>query len=189
MSNTSAALILDTALALAEARGWERLQLFEVADALGIGLDAIARHYPDKDALVDAWFARAEQAMLARAKDEDLAGLLPSERLEELLVAWLGALEKHRALAGQMLLYKLEPGHLHLQLGGVHSVSRVVQWWRTGARLRGVWLNRMAQECLLSGLFLRTFCHWLRRPDPNLTDTRRYFRRRLDNAPLRFLLH
>ncbi|HTN29573.1 MAG TPA: helix-turn-helix domain-containing protein [Pseudomonas sp.] len=189
MSDASAALILDTALSLAEARGWERLQLFEVADALGIGLDAIARHYPDKDALVDAWFARAEQAMLARARDEDLAGMLPAERLEELLAAWLQALEKHHALTGQMLLYKLEPGHLHLQLGGLHSLSRVVQWWRAGARLRGVWLNRIGQECLLSGLFLRTFCHWLRRPDPNLTDTRRYLRRRFDSAPLRFMLH
>lgn len=94
MSDTSAALILDTALSLAEARGWERLQLYEVADALGIGMDAIARHYPDKDALVDAWFARAEQAMLARARDEDLAALLPAERLEELLVAWLRALSR-----------------------------------------------------------------------------------------------
>src|SRR5690606_29979396 len=74
MSDSSAALILDTALGLAETRGWERLQLFDVADALGIGLDAVARHYPDKDALVDAWFARAEQAMLARARDDDLAG-------------------------------------------------------------------------------------------------------------------
>jgi AcrR family transcriptional regulator len=189
MSDTSAALILDTALSLAEARGWERLQLYEVADALGIGLDAIARHYPDKDALVDAWFARAEQAMLARARDEDLAALLPAERLEELLVAWLRALEPHHALAGQMLLYKLEPGHLHLQLGGLHSLSRVVQWWRAGARLRGVWLNRIGQECLLSGLFLRTFCHWLRRPDPDLAETRRYLRRRFDSVPLRYLLH
>ena len=189
MSETSAALILDTALALAEDRGWERLQLYEVADALGIGLDAVARHYPDKDALVDAWFARAERAMLARARDEDLTALLPGERLEELLVAWLGALEKHHGLARQMLLYKLEPGHLHLQLGGLHSLSRLVQWWRAGARLRGVWLNRIGQECLLSGLFLSTFRHWLRRPDPGLTDTRRYLRRRLDNAPLRFVLH
>ena len=189
MSDTSAALILDTALSLAEARGWERLQLYEVADALGIGLDAIARHYTDKDALVDAWFARAEQAMLARARDEDLAGMLPAERLEELLAAWLQVLEKHRALAPQMLLYKLEPGHLHLQLGGLHSLSRVVQWWRAGARLRGVWLNRIGQECLLSGLFLRTFGHWLRRPDPDLVETRRYLRRRFDSLPLRYLLH
>ena len=189
MSDTSAALILDTALSLAEARGWERLQLYEVADALGIGLDAVARHYPDKDALVDAWFARAEQAMLERARDEDLAALLPAERLEELLVAWLRALEPHHALAGQMLLYKLEPGHLHLQLGGLHSLSRVVQWWRAGARLRGAWLNRIGQECLLSGLFLRTFCRWLRRPDPDLAQTRRYLRRRFESAPLRYLLH
>src|SRR5690606_34320799 len=148
MSDSSAALILDTALGLAETRGWERLQLFDVADALGIGLDAVARHYPDKDALVDAWFVRAEQAMLARARDDDLAALLPAERLEELMSAWLQALEKHRALIPQMLLYKLEPGHLHLQLGGLHSLSRVVQWWRAAARLRGIWLSRISQETL-----------------------------------------
>lgn len=189
MSDTSAALILDTALSLAETRGWERLRLYEVADALGIGLDAIARHYPDKDAMVDAWFARAEQAMLARARDDDLAGMLPAERLEELMAAWLQALDKHRALLGQMLLYKLEPGHLHLQLGGLHSLSRVVQWWRAGARLRGVWFNRIGQECLLSGLFLRTFCHWLRHPHKDPAAMRSYLRRRIATAPLRYLLH
>lgn len=189
MSDSSAALILDTALGLAETRGWERLQLFDVADALGIGLDAVARHYPDKDALVDAWFARAEQAMLARARDDDLAALLPAERLEELMSAWLQALEKHRALIPQMLLYKLEPGHLHLQLGGLHSLSRVVQWWRAAACLRGIWLNRIGQETLLSGLFLGTFCRWLRRPDQDLAATRRYLRRRLGAAPLHFVLH
>ena len=189
MSDSSAALILDTALGLAETRGWERLQLFDVADALGIGLDVVARHYPDKDALVDAWFSRADQAMLARARDEDLAGLLPAERLEELMCVWLQALEKHRSLIPQMLAYKLEPGHLHLQLDGLHSLSRVVQWWRTAARLRGIWLNRIGQETLLSGLFLGTFCRWLRRPDEGLVTTRRYLRRRLGAAPLQFLIH
>lgn len=189
MSSTSAALILDTALGLAETRGWERLQLFDVADALGIGLDAVARHYADKDALADAWFARAEQAMLARSRDEDMAGLPPAERLEELMAAWLTALERHRALIPQMLLYKLEPGHLHLQLDGLHSLSRVVQWWRAGARLRGIWLNRVGQECVLSGLFLGAFSRWLRRPDQDLAAVRRYLRRRLDSAPLHFLLH
>ena len=55
--------------------------------------------------------------------------------------AWLGGMAAHRALTGQMLLYKLELGHLHLQAGALLRVSRTVQWWREAARRRElVWL-------------------------------------------------
>ena len=59
---TDPAHILDNALQLADVCGWERLHLFDVAAALDIGLDDIARHYRDKDDLVEAWFDRADLA-------------------------------------------------------------------------------------------------------------------------------
>ena len=126
-SSPSAAQILDCALDLAEHCGWEALHLHQVAAALGCDLVAIAKHYRQKDDLVEAWFDRADQALLARAKGADLAALSAEKRLEELLLAWLAALAGHRALTGQMLLYKLEPGHVHLQVGGLLRISRTVQ--------------------------------------------------------------
>lgn len=187
-SSPSAALILDKALDLADICGWERLHLHEVADELGCDLAAIAKHYRQKDDLVEAWFDRADQALLSRAKDADLAALNAEKRLEELLIAWLAALAPHRAVTGQMLLYKLEPGHIHLQVGGLLRISRTVQWWREAARRQSLHLTRIAEESLLSGAYLCTFLHWLRHPDEDQADLRALLRRRLRSGPLSWLL-
>jgi AcrR family transcriptional regulator len=186
---TTAAQILDSALKLADACGWERLHLFDVAADLGVGLDEIARHYREKDQLVEAWFDRADLAMLSRGQDPDLLPLEPGQRLEELLLAWLGSLAAHRAVTGQMLLYKLEPGHIHLQIGGILRISRTVQWWREAAQRQTLHLTRIAEESLLTGVYLQSFIHWLRHPDENPAEFRAWLRSQLRSAPLLYLLN
>jgi AcrR family transcriptional regulator len=187
-SKPSTAQILDAALQLADACGWERLHLFDVAARLDVGLDAIAAHYREKDQLVEAWFDRADRAMLARSSAADLAALEPAKRLEELLVAWLDSLAAHRAVTGQMLLYKLEPAHLHLQVLGLLRISRTVQWWREGARRESRHLQRIAEESLLTGVYLRSFIHWLRHPEEDPAEFRAFLRRQLRCAALQMLL-
>jgi AcrR family transcriptional regulator len=187
-SKPSTAQILDAALQLADACGWERLHLFDVAAHLNVGLDAIAAHYREKDQLVEAWFDRADRAMLARSSAADLAALEPAKRLEELLVAWLDSLAAHRAVTGQMLLYKLEPAHLHLQVLGLLRISRTVQWWREGARRESRHLQRIAEESLLTGVYLRSFIHWLRHPEEDPAEFRAFLRRQLRCAALQMLL-
>jgi AcrR family transcriptional regulator len=184
----TAAQILDTALQLADVCGWERLHLFDVAAQLDVGLDAIATHYREKDQLVEAWFDRADRAMLARSSAADLAALEPAKRLEELLVAWLDSLAAHRAVTGQMLLYKLEPAHLHLQVLGLLRISRTVQWWREGAHRESRHLRRIAEESLLTGVYLRSFIHWLRHPEEDPAEFRAFLRRQLRCAALLMLL-
>ncbi len=186
--STSAAKILDSALELADVCGWERLHLFDVAAELGVGLDAIALHYREKDQLVEAWFDRADRALLARSKATDLVALEPARRLEELLVAWLDCLATHRAVTGQMLLYKLEPGHVHLQVLGLLRISRTVQWWREAAQRETLHLRRIAEESLLTGVYLRCFIHWLRHPEEDAAEFRALLRRQLRGAPLSLLL-
>jgi AcrR family transcriptional regulator len=184
----TAAQILDSALKLADVCGWERLHLFDVAADLGTGLDSIASHYREKDQLVEAWFDRADQAMLARAKAADLLPLTPAKRLEELLLAWLASLATHRAVTGQMLLYKLEPGHIHLQIGGLLRISRTVQWWREAAQRETLHLRRIAEESLLTGVYLRCFIHWLRHPEQDPAEFRALLRSQLRCGPLLALL-
>jgi AcrR family transcriptional regulator len=184
----TATQILDCALQLADVCGWERLHLFEVAEQLDVGLDVIARHYRDKDQLVEAWFDRADQALLARGTAADLLSLEPAKRLEELLIAWLDSLAAHRAVTGQMLLYKLEPGHIHLQIGGLLRISRTVQWWREAAQRETLHLCRIAEESLLSGVYLRSFIHWLRHPEEDPAEFRALLRRQLRCGPLIVLL-
>lgn len=188
-ATVTAGQILDSALRLADVCGWERLHLFDIAADLGVGLDAIAVHYREKDQLVEAWFDRADHAMLSRAQADDLAGLSADKRLEELLIAWLDSLAVHRAVTGQMLLYKLEPGHIHLQLLGLLRISRTVQWWREAARRQTHHLYRIVEESLLTGVYLRSFIHWLRHPEENAADFRALLRSQLRSAPLSVLLH
>ncbi|HBX55371.1 TetR/AcrR family transcriptional regulator [Pseudomonas sp. UBA2684] len=180
--------ILDAALHLADVCGWERLHLFDVAAHLDTGLDAIAVHYREKDQLVEAWFDRADRALLNRAKTPDLIALEPAKRLEELLVAWFDGLAAHRAVTGQMLLYKLEPGHLHLQVLGLLRVSRTVQWWREAAQRETLHLSRIAEESLLTGVYLRSVVHWLRHPEEGPAEFRAFMRRQLRCGPLCLLL-
>ncbi|MCC5855755.1 MAG: TetR/AcrR family transcriptional regulator [Idiomarina sp.] len=155
--------ILDAALRLGAACGWEKLTLDAVARDLQISLAGIYIHFPQKDDLVDAWFDRADQAMLAhfpKPLDSD-GNASGAERLEVVIRTWLHALAPYHKLTGEMLLYKLEPGHVHLQAAGILRISRTVQWFREAAGLEASHLKRIGQELALTSLFLTIFVAWL----------------------------
>ena len=153
--------IVDAALALAAERGWEALRLHDLAAKLGIGLDDIRHHFREKDELIDAWFDRADAAMLGLADSKVLDGFTPRQRLVELTMAWLDALEPHRAVTRQMIAAKAEPGHLHIQVPAVMRISRTVQWLREGAGLEDEGLRRALGETALTGIYLAVFGRWL----------------------------
>lgn len=150
--------ILDTALQLAAKTGWEQLTLQQIAAALHISLADIYPHYRQKDDLVDAWFDRADLALLSAQISKELPA---SARLQQAIQHWLAALAPYHKLTGQMLLYKLEPGHIHLQLGGILRISRTVQWLREAAGLTASGAARIGQELALSSLFVAVFIYWL----------------------------
>jgi ubiquinone biosynthesis protein COQ9 len=150
--------ILDTALAIANKQGWEQLTLQQIATTMGIGVADIYQHYRTKDDLVDAWFDRADVAMLSA---QITAELPAAARLQQAIQHWLAALSPYHKLTGQMLLYKLEPGHIHLQLGGILRISRTVQWLREAASLTASGATRVGQELALSSLFVAVFIYWL----------------------------
>jgi AcrR family transcriptional regulator len=153
--------ILDTALEQAEATSWERLHLHAVAAALHIGLNEILMHFPQKDDLVEAWFDRADRAMLATERGPIFPGLPLQERLQQVTCDWLDTLAPHRRLTREMLAYKLEPGHVHLQALGLMRISRTVQWFREAARQDSTGLQRILDESVLTAIYLAAFARWL----------------------------
>jgi ubiquinone biosynthesis protein COQ9 len=153
--------IVNTALTLAERRSWEALRLHDVALELGITLPDIHRYFREKEELVDAWFDRADQAMLTDATDPALLIVSSRERIKRLMLTWLGTLAAHRRVTRQMILNKLEPGHLHYQVGGLFRVSRTVQWLREAARRDAVLPRRAFEETALTGIYLATFTYWM----------------------------
>ncbi|MGV6826707.1 MAG: TetR family transcriptional regulator [bacterium] len=174
--------ILNKALELAESTSWEKLRLSDIARELDIGLDTIYRCYAQKDDLVEAWYDQADRAMLEYAHQTNLSTMDMPARLEALILSWLNALSPHRQVSGDMLLYKLEPGHLHLQTLGLLRISRTVQWFREAANCSSTHLARIGEEIGLTSLFVTTFGIWLKDASENSQRTREFLRRELQRS-------
>jgi ubiquinone biosynthesis protein COQ9 len=153
--------ILDTALEQAEASSWEELNLHNVAEALQIRLDEILSHFSGKDDLAEAWFDRGDRAMLRTERGADFLNLPPQERLQAVICDWLDALAAHRRVTREMLAYKLEPGHVHLQALGIMRISRTVQWFREASRQNSTGLQRILDETALTAIYLSALGYWL----------------------------
>jgi len=154
--------IVDQALALAEQSGsWESVRLHQVAQALHVTLDDVRAHFREKEDIVDAWFDRADGVLLAEAAKPETTALPSHERLRRTLLAWFGALAAHRRVTRQMILNKLEPGHVHYQVRGLLRVSRTVQWWREAAGCTAALPRRAFEEVGHTGIYLATFAYWL----------------------------
>lgn len=175
--------ILDSALAIAGNASWEDLQLHEVAATLDIPLEQIREYYAQKDDLAEAWFDRADRALLSWQPGEEFYGLPKHIRLQQVIMHWFDALEPQRRITRGMLCYKLEFGHVHLQALGVMRISRTVQWFREAARLQARSLQRVVEETAITGIYLAAFGRWLYDASPGSRDTRRFLETALGILP------
>lgn len=153
--------IVNTAVELGEQKSWEAVRLHDVAASLSITLDDVRAHFREKEDIVEAWFERADSAMLKLAHAPDLEYLTPRHRLHRLIMTWLGALYPYRRTTRQMIYGKLEPGHLHVQIPGLLRVSRTVQWMREAAGRDATYMRRALEETGLTSIYLTTFIHWM----------------------------
>jgi len=174
--------VLDAALALAGESSWEAVRLHAVARRAGLTLEDVRGVFREKEEVADAWFDRADAAMLARASRGDLDAIALPARIAELLMAWFGALAPHRRVARQVLLGKLEPGHLHVQIPALMRISRTVQWLREAAGRDGSGLVRALEETALTAIFLAAVVTWLGDGSADSVRTRRFVQRRVTEA-------
>jgi ubiquinone biosynthesis protein COQ9 len=166
--------IVDAAVELGERKSWEAVRLHDVAAALGITLDDVRRHFREKEEVVEAWFDRADAAMLRLRETPGFLELAPRERLHRLIMTWLGALAPHRKVTRQMIYGKLEPGHVHFQIPGLLRVSRTVQWMREAAHRDATYLRRALEETGLTTIYLMTFFYWMNDDSPESAATARF---------------
>lgn len=169
--------IVDAAIRLAEKSSWESIRLHQVALELGIELVDVQRYYNQKDDLVEAWYDRADHAMLADAALPDYQWISPRERIHRSIMCWLMSMHSHRRVSRDMLMYKFELGHVHLQVLGLLRISRTVQWILESAHRDAVHLQRVTEETVLTGIYLASFAHWLFDDSNESENTRRF----LDN--------
>ena len=172
-------IILDTALQLANEKSWEKLRLQDIAHQLNISLGDIRSDYAEKDDLVEAWFDRADSRMLKATTVAEVVQLDMPEKLHHIIMAWLDALAPYRQVTTDMLLYKLEPAHLHLQIQGILRISRTVQWFREAAEQDSTHLRRILEEISLTTIFVATFIHCMNDASNMQQRTRNFLLRRL----------
>ena len=168
-------------MALAEEAGWDAVRLSEVAARLKLSMAELTGYYRDKDAVADAWFTRARDAMLA-APPKGFAALPAETRLHQLMMRWFDALADHRTVTGQMLQEKLYPAHPHHWVPTIFNLSRTIQLLRDAALLEARGRRRQVEEIGLSALFLATLRFWLRDDSPVQAETHAYLGRRLARA-------
>ncbi len=171
--------IVDTAVVIAERSSWEAVRLFDVATELNISLDDIRLHFREKEELIDAWFDRADSAMLKAAESVAFLSLTPRERLQHLIMSWLDAMATHRRVTRQMIGTKLELGHFHIQIPAIMRISRTVQWMREAAQRDATFLRRALEETGLTSVYLATFLFWMRDESENSRRTRDFLGHKL----------
>lgn len=174
--------ILDTALMLSDECGWESLRLHDVAKELDIPIHRIQACYQQKDDLVEAWYDRADQSMLKSVESIEFHNMDKASRIHHLIMAWLNELAKHKTVSRDMLLYKLEPAHIHLQVLGVLRISRTVQWFLEAAHSQTTHVSRIAEEMGLTSIYLMTFNYWMMDRSKNQQKTHQFLRRCLQKS-------
>ncbi len=171
MENNERNRIVEAALDLGEQQSWEAVRLHAVAEATGISLNKERLYFREKEDLVDAWFDRADSAMLQEAEAPDFQELSPRQRLHRLIMTWLATLAPYRNVTRQMIYGKMELGHVHIQIPGLMRVSRTVQWIREAAHLDATHVRRALEETGLTSIYLMTFFYWMKDNTPNSEKT------------------
>lgn len=174
--------IVDTAVELADETSWPAVRLRRVAAHLSVSLLEIRTHYPDMDAVANAWLARADNAMLAVAERADLVDAPAPDRIEAALTAWFTTLGGRRRMLGSILSYKLQASHIHLQAALVVATSRRVQWLREAARLDAMGRQKSVEETGLTLLFAATALRWLNDSSENFERTHAFITHCLKRA-------
>ena len=173
--------IVDAAVLMAEAEGWESVRLRRVADGLGISLSDVHARFRDLDAVADGWFARANAAMIT-PRGRGFAAKPSRERIRDLMQSWFDALAPHRRVGAQMLAAKLYLSHPHHWVPLIFTLSRTVQWLRDAAGLDAGGRRRQVEEVGLSALFLATLAVWANDESPDQERTRKFLESRLSEA-------
>lgn len=170
--------IVNCALELAEQCSWEAVRLHQIAAELKIPLSGIRAHFREKQEIADAWFDRADAALLLETARADFPAASPRARLTRTLMGWFAALAPHRRVTRQMIYQSLEFGHLHYQVRGLSRISRTVQWWREAAGRTATGPRRAFEETALTSVYLASFSCWMRDDSAEFTRTRAF----LDSA-------
>lgn len=166
--------ILDKAIELARRDSWQAFSLAELARELDCKLYMISSHSRSKDDIADALFDRADRAMLSLSDDATFRSKTSNDKLLALIMQWFLSLADIKPMVKDIMAYKFEVGHFHLQAHGVTRVSRTVQWFLCAADRKHSGLARIADEFAVTGAYLASFAVFLQDKSEDHAKTRAF---------------
>lgn len=176
------AIILDTALSLTTDRHWEALRLHHIAHSLNISLVELLPFIREKEDLVDLLWHRCDHFMLSECDINGFNEQAFAQQFEHCVMTWLAPLTMYKTVVKQMLINRLEPGHLHIQLPMLFRTSRSVQWIRELCKRNETFIKRATEETILTSLFLATIANWLNDTSKDCIETRSQLQQRIQQA-------
>ncbi|MCW8915478.1 MAG: hypothetical protein OQK24_06435 [Magnetovibrio sp.] len=173
--------ILNTALTLAEDKGWDNIRLYQVADQLNISLEEIRLYFTDLNGVANAWFRQAQLKMIS-TPDDKIINQPAWHRLYLTMLKWLDHVSEHHNITAQILRTKLHPPHVHHWAPMVFDLSTLIHWWLDASRIASVGRQRQIAEIGLTAIFLSTLVYWARDRSSGQIKTKALLKRRLKQA-------
>jgi ubiquinone biosynthesis protein COQ9 len=160
--------------------GWSEKALAMAAAELGVPANRARIAFPGgASAMIDAWFDAVDVAMIAAFPDARIAGLKIRERIRDLLLFRLEAAAPHREALRRALAILAMPQNAPAGASlAWRSADRI---WRLAGDT-ATDFNHYTKRAILIGVYASTSLVFLDDDSENLTATRAFLDRRIDNV-------
>jgi AcrR family transcriptional regulator len=167
-SRSEADRIIDAALALIPTDGWRRLSLGAIAAEAGLPILQVYRSFHSKQAVLDGFFRRLDQIVLADPPAAE-ADERRRDRLFELIMRRFDALQPYKPaldVLGRELL-----GDPVTALCAGASLLRSMRWMLEAAEIPAVGIRGAIAVKMAAAAYVSTMRAWLRDDSPDLAPT------------------
>jgi ubiquinone biosynthesis protein COQ9 len=157
--------------------GWTAAARNTAADAAGVDRDVAKLAFPDAMAMIEAWFASGDAAMLAALPPEKLATMKVRARIAGLVEARLTTLVPNReALRRARAILAMPQNIAKAAKLGWHAADTM---WRAAGDTATDY-NHYTKRTILAGVYAATLTVFLDDESADFADTRAFLSRRID---------
>jgi ubiquinone biosynthesis protein COQ9 len=157
--------------------GWGDTAVSSAAIALGVDPAIAALVFDSKTAMIDAWFATIDSAMLEKVPSEQLAEMKVRQRITALVEARLAlALPDREALRRALAILAL-PVNVRLAVRLGWRAADVM--WRAAGDTATDY-NHYSKRAILGSVYAATLSVFINDESEDLADTRAFLARRID---------